>query len=131
MKRFEWLDRGLIYGPYYTLCLNDRDFVAALAHLGIKDQTAFLSRASANATTHFCTDKRGKLCAVVCLGAWQERTGVEIAGLLIHEAVHIFRNWRDSIGEKEPGEEFEAYSIQWLSQQLMWEFDRQTKRGRR
>ena len=44
----------------------------------------------------------------------------------MHEAVHIFQRWCDDRGEHTPSHEFQAYSIQWISQELMEEFVRQT-----
>lgn len=130
-KPFEWLDRGLIYGPYYTLCLTPTDYHAALKHLGEDELDAFRKTTHANATTHFLYDKDGKQCAVVTLSDWKTRSGIEIAGLLVHEAVHIFQGWCERVGEHTPGSETEAYSVQWISQQLMWEFVRQTKPARK
>jgi hypothetical protein len=128
VKPFLWLDRGFVHGPYYTLCLNEKDFKAALKHLKCEAKSPFLKTEHANATTHFLLDPEGKQCAIVCMGTWSDQTGISIAGLLVHEATHIFQEWCEHRGEYNPGREFEAYSIQWLSQQLMWEFERQTKR---
>lgn len=47
-----------------------------------------------------------------------ERSLIEIHGLLLHEAVHIWQQVRKRMGEREPSTEFEAYSIQTISQDL-------------
>ncbi|MDR6628361.1 hypothetical protein J2X86_000349 [Acinetobacter lwoffii] len=59
----------------------------------------------------------GKHC-IVQLGDCSERTMIEIHGLLLHEAVHIWQRIRKLMGEKEPSSEFEAYSIQRIAQDL-------------
>jgi hypothetical protein len=46
-------------------------------------------------------------------------TGLQVAALLVHEAVHVWQLFRESIGEHGPSKEFEAYSIQAISQRLM------------
>lgn len=40
--------------------------------------------------------------------------------LLVHEAVHIFQRVCNYIGEDKPSDEFEAYCIQAISQELMY-----------
>lgn len=59
----------------------------------------------------------GKHC-IVQLGDCSERTLIEIHGLLLHEAVHIWQRVRKLMGEKKPSTEFEAYSIQRIAQDL-------------
>jgi len=39
-------------------------------------------------------------------------------GLLLHEAVHIWQELKEKMGEDKPSVEFEAYSIQALAQDL-------------
>jgi hypothetical protein len=39
--------------------------------------------------------------------------------MLVHEAVHVWQFHCENIGEREPSIEFEAYSIQAVSQFLM------------
>jgi len=127
MKKIEWLDRGLLRGPYYCLCLDIGQFHSALKHLNIpKPWPEFLLAPHANATVHLF-EKSGNQCHVVCLGDTSERTGIEVAGLLLHEGIHIWQNFKRHIGESAPGDEIEAYSIQWIAQQLMWAFEKQIK----
>ena len=110
----EWLDRRIAApGPYLALCLNEAQFAAALGHCGIAAGAApFLSTTHADATTHMLTNRHGELTCVVCLGDCEGRSGVEIAGLLVHEAVHVWQQYADRIGETHPGSEQEAYAIQ-------------------
>lgn len=56
--------------------------------------------------------------AVVQLGDTSERNQIEVYGLLLHEAVHVWQKVRKLMGEKEPSSEFEAYSIQAIAQDL-------------
>lgn len=59
----------------------------------------------------------GKHC-IVQLGDCSERTLIEVHGLLLHEAVHIWQRIKKLMGEKKPSTEFEAYSIQRIAQDL-------------
>ncbi len=65
----------------------------------------------------------------MCVRAWEGRDPVEVAGLLVHEAVHVWQAYAQSIGERTPGEEQEAYAIQGIAQELMAEFARQMAEG--
>lgn len=123
-----WLDRSLIAGPYLCLVLSDEAFQQAFDDLeqDAEDRPLWVLNSHSNATCHTLQNTKGDLCAVVCLRGWEDKTGIEVAGLLLHEAVHIWQAFRRHIGEHSPSSEFEAYSIQWLSQQLWWSFQEQT-----
>lgn len=81
-------------------------------------------RNSAHATTHIFRNDKGGLVCVVCLGDTSGRSAVEIAGLLVHEAVHCWQAYAAAIGENEPGDEQEAYAVQAIAQELMAEYAR-------
>lgn len=127
-----WLNRNLMVCPlYYTLCTTDAMFRKELLRLNVSLDRwpRFVLTDHANATCHFF-EWQNKRCAIVCIPPNPKRTGVEVAGLLVHEAVHIWQEARDHIGEKFPSSEFEAYSIQTIAQMLMWEYARQVRRPR-
>lgn len=120
-----WLGRALVVSPcYLTLCRTEREFEGVQKHLKVpkRDRVPFLLNKHADATTHFF-ESRGKLCAVVCLPENTERERVEILGLLVHEAVHVWQQVRRALGETNPSDEFEAYSVQAIAQQLMQAYE--------
>lgn len=124
MNRPRWLDRRISApGPHLCLCLTERDYTAAMRHVGASAEAPWISTPQAHATAHHIR-KDGKLIAVICLSAWQGRNPVEVAGLLVHEAVHAWQEWCDFYGERAPGAEQEAYAIQSIAQELMAEFGR-------
>ena len=123
--KHKWLDRRVAApGPYLTLCTNKDQFNKALKSIGVKSDAPFVSD-GANATCHWIDNKSGDLVCIVCLGPTDKRTPVEVAGLLVHEAVHVWQAYADRIGEDKPGMEQEAYAIQAISQELMAEYARQ------
>ena len=120
-----WLDRRVAApGPYLTLVTSQDEFDAVLRHCKMPLGTPYLSSARADATAHFFDNQRGDSVAVVALGDTTGRSGVEVAGLLVHEAVHIWQTHRENIGETHPGREQEAYAVQSIAQELMAEYAR-------
>ena len=119
-----WLERGLIIGPYLALVQSEKEFLQAMSDCGISasDAGSWQASSHADATMHSLENTKGDLCCIVTLGPVAGRSGVEIAGILVHEAVHVWQKFRERIGEKSPSSEFEAYSIQVISQQLMWAY---------
>lgn len=115
----KWLDRSLIIGPYITLCTTEEQFEAVLEQLDVEKSVPLLGSPQANATVHRFEREGGDMIFAVCLGPTEGRTGIQIAALLLHEAVHIWQAFREHIGEREPSNEFEAYSIQRIAQSLM------------
>lgn len=119
----QWLDRELVRSPLYlALCKTPEAFHEALRRLGIPraEWPEFLKTKTANATVHFFENRKQRnTCALVCVDKRRGRLRVEVDGLLIHEAVHVWQEIRQHIGESEPSSEFEAYSIQHLAQDLI------------
>lgn len=126
-----WIDRTLIRGPNVGLCTSEAMFHRELRRLELPraEWPSFVSSAVADATVHII-EFRDKPCMLVCIKGFEARTGMEIAGLLVHEAVHVWQWFRRFIGEDQPSDEFEAYSIQTISQRLMEVFLEQTTKGR-
>jgi hypothetical protein len=121
-----WIDRRLVVNSHYVaLCLTPKDFRRELKHLKVPRERRpdFLATARADATTHYF-ERKGKYCAIVCMAPEKKRKPLEICGLLVHEAVHIWQAHCDSIGERTPSAEFEAYSVQAIAQDLMAKFSK-------
>ena len=120
----QWLDRRISApGPYLTLCMSEAEFRAALAPLAPPSVPAWMTR-GADATTHFFDNADKKTCAIVCLADPKDRNAIEIAGLLVHEAVHVWQQHALDIGERHPGDEQEAYAVQSIAQELLAEYAR-------
>jgi hypothetical protein len=122
--KVQWLMRALVTAPYFTLCTEEAQFERELKSLGIKERPVWVPEGKDARVHHFTSPKGAALC-IVCVKGWQKATPIEIAGLLVHEAVHIWQGVCEQMGEWEPSKEFEAYSIQSISQQLWEEFVRQ------
>lgn len=121
----KWLDRRIAApGPFLTLCLSEEEYLAAATHCKIKYPQPWIKTEFAHATVHQWTTSCGFISCVVCLNDYEGRDPVEVAGLLVHESVHIWQDYCNAIGETRPGTEQEAYAIQAIAQELMAEFAR-------
>lgn len=120
----KWLDRRIACpGPYLALCTSEKQYKKILKHLKIKTNNLWIN-SKANATTHVFDNNSGELCCVVCIDA-KHNNKVEAYGLLVHEAVHVWQEYVQRIGEHTPGNEQMAYGIQSISQELINEFIKQ------
>lgn len=129
-----WLDRRIgPPAPYLALCLTEKEFDAACddLRLSLRNRPNMIHNAWSNGTTHILENAERELAAIVCISNYEHRNPVEVAGLLVHEAVHIWQEYRARIGEKNPGSEQEAYAIQSISQELMQAFADRVKPKRK
>lgn len=125
-KSVNWLDRRIAApGPCLALCLSEEAYLAAAKHLRCANHGPWIKTEWSDATAHYFESDRG-LAVVVCLRGWGSRDPVEVAGLLVHEAVHVWQEYAERLGEVSPGREQEAYAIQSIAQELMADFVRQT-----
>ncbi|EHU1703071.1 hypothetical protein A1Z17_RS05650 [Acinetobacter baumannii] len=97
----------------YTFARNQIHMDLLFEDMNKVDQ--FMSVEGAAAQVDFYSDGA---YAVVQLGDTSERNLIEVYGLLLHEAVHVWQKVKKLMGEKEPSSEFEAYSIQAIAQDL-------------
>ena len=127
MTTYRWLDRRVAMpAPYMTLCLSEEEYLRAMKHCKISNPPPWVSP-GANATTHLLDNAKGQRVCIVTLRGCEGQDPIEVAGLLVHEAVHIWQAYAESMGERNPGSEQEAYAIQGLSQTLMAEFARRMR----
>lgn len=125
---FKWLDRRTAApGPYLTLVLNEADFIKAMKHCKVKSPGDWIKTPHAGATAHKLDHPDGNRCVIVALREEADARPLEVAGLLVHEAVHVVQDYFAHIGEANPGEEQQAYAIQGVAQELMTEYARQIK----
>lgn len=123
-QSFKWLARRVAKpGPYLTLCLSQEELRAASKRL--TDQVMPFPMTGALCST-FTNKGTNELCAIVSLSesAQKNRNAIEMAGLLIHEAVHVWQGYAEHMGEVRPADEQEAYAIQAISQELLAEYSR-------
>ena len=130
MAKSKWLNNSIITGPHFCLCLNLDDLCKTLKSCGIKknEWPEFCGINANVAEVHAFTSKSGGPdFVIVCLNLEKVKDTISAYSFLVHEAVHIWQSFCHFIGESQPSPEFEAYSIQRISAELMRDYDRQTK----
>jgi len=126
-----WLDGCLVISPVpYCLCTDEKRFKKVMKTLRVpkSQRPSFLGRETSDAATHVLETSDGDRCAVVTIRKQGDKTAEQVYALLVHEAVHIWQFVREGLGEDSPSSEFEAYSIQSISQSLMEEYREQVKK---
>ena len=103
--------------------MSEAEYKQALKHLKVAPVIEWIENPHASATVHIIASPTGLAC-IVCLSGYENRNSVEVAGLLVHEAVHLWQEYCDYYGATCPGSEQEAYVVQALTQELMAEFAR-------
>lgn len=126
-----WCSRQIMESPiYYGICTNEKMFRKQCRSIGIpvKDIPDYMANERADATVHFMEARKGRAAAIVCVSPNNKYTKLELYALLVHEATHIWQRIRRHICEDSPSDEFEAYSIQRISLELMSNYETQIKK---
>ncbi|GGL48343.1 hypothetical protein [Caulobacter rhizosphaerae] len=111
--RVVWCDRG--WQPvFYGFCPSEAAWKRAVRKLGAKGDPYPAHAACCTTYSH-----KGQVTCLVTLGpATKHQTRVGVAGLLAHEATHVWQQVREKMGERWPSIEFEAYAVQCIFQGL-------------
>jgi len=120
--RVVWCDNG--WFPYhYAFCPNQKAWDREMEKLDVQPRPPYPTvdgRCTYLEYNHK-TDGR-KACAIVTMSDAPRSARSKIA-LLAHEATHIWQKLCEDIGETEPSDEFEAYSVQAILGSLMQAFE--------
>jgi hypothetical protein len=118
VSKMIWCDHGWM-PYYYGFCPNEKVWHKEMKRLG---QTDIPYPASTACVTFMENKKdRNKRVAIVTVA---KRAPQDIVELLVHEAMHVWRDIRNTIGEAEPSSEFEAYAMQNIISELMYAYQK-------
>lgn len=126
----KFFDTALVDCPYkYAVCVDEKKFKKALKRLSLdqREWPDFIHDGK-DATVHYLENPEVGNFAIVCINPPDDDNDTQIIGLLVHEAVHIWQESKIIIGDNNPSQEFEAYSIQRIAQDLISEYRRKTSR---
>lgn len=121
----EWLDRTLIAGPHFCLCLNEEDYRQALKDIDNEDWDHEWVKSGGALAHWFKTES--SLTVIITIDISKKRPIEEIHAMLVHEAVHMWQKFKEHINEQNPSIEFEAYSLQVICMRLFYSYSEQTK----
>jgi hypothetical protein len=121
-KKNLWLDRTLFMGGYLALVTSQSEFVEALKDIECADYTDLFVPNGWPACTHSFDNVKGSVACIVGLDLERcaEEEPIDVAALLVHEAVHVWQQAEKKAGKLGCfGDEGEAYAIQNISTRLM------------
>ena len=127
MKKARWYTLGfLLAGVNYSLFLDNKLFKKEYNKIAkdfgfIGDVPKFILSDDASATIHSLTTKLGDITALVCMKIDKEKSDAQIISLLVHEVVHVWQQIKEVAGIFNPNKEFEAETIQQITQDLLSE----------
>lgn len=127
-----WICREMITSPYCIgLCLSEKSFRKELKSLKVPEKLwpdTFVTEGR-NGEVHFFDNySNPSYCAIVCIRPSERADFLAVAGLIVHESVHVWRNVLEKLGESRPSSEFEAYGIQTISMRLIHAYKKSQKR---
>lgn len=115
-----WLNRDAMpLQVHFCLVQSEEAYYCAYRGIGTDDMPdSWLPDRHTGGCCSFFTAKDGQQHIIVSLNDAASHTPIEVAGLLTHEAVHIWQAHCRRVGEDKPGDEQEAWTIQHIAQQL-------------
>lgn len=129
--KIKWLSRDLIIGSYLTLCTSQKEFDAILKHINHPIGEEFISDGERGKHHAYIKKSTKQQMSIVCIDPDNLNGDDEVAGILVHESVHVWQAFCDWINEIEPSYEFEAYSIQNIFLELWLEYQRRKINGKK
>jgi hypothetical protein len=124
--KIEYFDMGGI--PLYVgIALTEKSFKKEMKRLNVKEPPAFVPE-KADACCHTFDKPDGKIACIIAIKEPRKRPVQQVYALLVHESVHVWQRVREAMNESEPSREFEAYTVQWISQQCFYAVEEFRKR---
>jgi hypothetical protein len=114
-----WIDRSLLQGPRVAVVTSQRQYLAVLRSIDYKEPDEFCPARMLACVHSF--EAAGELVCVVGINLPRTRAmdSIDVAALLVHEAVHVWQRTRDAIGADGVGRELEAYAVQNIAAGIM------------
>ena len=111
-----WLDR-MWYPVYFGFCPNEEAWKKEVKRLNLTlHEAPYPTKKDACCSTFTLW---GEASCIITVGKSMDvKNLTHVFSLLSHECVHIWQEICEQMGEKHPSEEFEAYTVQYLSLEI-------------
>lgn len=120
MSKIIWCNHGWI-PCYYGFCPDEKAWHAGLKFHAMQEDE--YPHPVGACTSLFQSVKFGKKRVAIITVGYGHAPHV-IVNLLVHEAMHVWRDMRDAIGESAPSSEFEAYAMQNITAELFAAYEK-------
>lgn len=116
-NKIVWCDRGWST-VYYGFCPSQTAWDAEMNRLKVKG-SPYPAKSDGRCTSF--ESREGKIILLVTISDKidKEDNFARVIGLLVHEAAHVWQAMCRDMGEEFPSPEFEAYSLQHISMNLI------------
>lgn len=103
---------------YLGLCRSAEELRKECRRLRIdaRMEPEFLADGASGAVVTIAKDN--EVACIVCIGDTVGISPIKVASTLVHEAVHVWQQVKRALGETDPSDEFEAYSIGTIAERL-------------
>ena len=114
--------------PCIDVCLSQKDFERTRKRLKLAPMPWLA--AGKDGCCIPITNSDNDLGFILCLTPHKQagKDYIQLVGLIVHECTHIWQELCEHYGEANPGYETEAYTIQSLTQSILYTYDRELKR---
>lgn len=115
LARTVWCERGWM--PfYYGFCPSEKAWRRTMGRMGLSEVP--YPKAAAHCMSF--DNPHGDRCSIVTVNeANDKKLASGIIGLIAHEAMHVWQELMERIGESAPSSEWGAYSYQAIFQELL------------
>lgn len=122
--RMHWCETGWFsHRFYFGFCPSPKVYEAEMQRLGVPAHDRRYPTTAGACT--YLTNNDGKLtCIVTLMDTVDTCNTIQIVGVVAHEAVHVWQQLCDLIGEDSPSAEFEAHAIQAITEELLCAYKR-------
>lgn len=110
-------------------CHSKKVHAEEMKRLGVKDQL-FLGSPDHHAELQAVYHESGTKL-LFCVDCKRKTSLAQFIGTIAHEATHALQRIIEAMAEEKPGREFEAYTVQYLTQHAYNHFIKYRKKSRR